>query len=358
MAGESAPPVQSWSHQTHIPPSAARAARSRPNGWQSLRAPIRPHSNQKAASVHPRTIVAVGRADRDGKRRGTRRQSRRRILDLAVIRLFHCHVAPRVNDRHGIRRSAHSAVHLTYAAISPPHPPPLLYCHRDRQPTPERCMTMYPSFLCSGALSIPHTSRSSVYSSYATGRPCLPSSPRTCGRRAALLRCAAATPSPTSPPLSCGAARHALLSAIRGTERGTRSPADTTAAVLAAIDAMVTACGGGEDASDGGPVTPAPGMEWVDRLAGRWRLLFSTESGLTALMGGGVPLVSAADVYQLVEGEGVLKVRHAHVVLEAGGWEGGRPASSPFGLVAHACWDLAHAAICGFIVHSPTGRLL
>lgn len=68
---------------------------------------------------------------------------------------------------------------------------------------------------------------------------------------------------------------------------------------MRAIDALVVACAGHEDEDEG---------DWVNRLAGRWRLLFSTEAGLTALMGGGVPLVSAADVYQLVESGGRLKV--------------------------------------------------
>lgn len=68
---------------------------------------------------------------------------------------------------------------------------------------------------------------------------------------------------------------------------------------MRAIDALVDACAGQEDEDEG---------DWVGRLAGRWRLLFSTEAGLTALMGGGVPLVSAADVYQLVESGGRLKV--------------------------------------------------
>ncbi|GAB0489263.1 hypothetical protein MMPV_000480 [Pyropia vietnamensis] len=89
-----------------------------------------------------------------------------------------------------------------------------------------------------------------------------------------------------------------LLSSIRGTKRGVESTVDTTAAVMRAIDALENACDGQGD-DDGG--------NWVNRLAGRWRLLFSTESGLTALMGGRVPLVSAADVYQLVESEGSLK---------------------------------------------------
>lgn len=103
------------------------------------------------------------------------------------------------------------------------------------------------------------------------------------------------------PPVSsaCTAARDTLLSSIHGTKRGVESPVDTTAAVMRAIDALVDACDGQED-NDGG--------DWVNRLAGRWRLLFSTESGLTALMGGRLPLVSAADVYQLVESRGSLKV--------------------------------------------------
>lgn len=114
-----------------------------------------------------------------------------------------------------------------------------------------------------------------------------------CSRRPSVL-CAAA------PPVSgaCTAARENLLSSIRGTGRGVESPADTTAAVMGAINSLVVACAGQEDEDEG---------DWVDRLAGRWRLLFSTEAGLTALMGGGVPLVSAADVYQLVESGGRLK---------------------------------------------------
>lgn len=68
---------------------------------------------------------------------------------------------------------------------------------------------------------------------------------------------------------------------------------------MEAIDTLVDACAG-HQGDDGG--------DWVNRLAGRWRLLFSTETGLTALMGGRLPLVSAADVYQLVENGGALKV--------------------------------------------------
>lgn len=76
---------------------------------------------------------------------------------------------------------------------------------------------------------------------------------------------------------------------------------------MGAIDSLVVACAGQEDEDEG---------DWVDRLAGRWRLLFSTEAGLTALMGGGVPLVSAADVYQLVESGGRLKVSRCFIPQE------------------------------------------
>lgn len=140
----------------------------------------------------------------------------------------------------------------------------------------------------------------------------------------------AATPS-VSP--ACIAARDTLLSSIRGTGRGVESPADTTAAVMQGIDALVDACAGQEDDDCG---------DWVNRLAGRWRLLFSTEAGLTALMGGGVPLVSAADVYQLVENGGALKVPWSRSPEDV-------CRSTLMGLAtgvrgAHPCWTLCRAS--------------
>lgn len=147
--------------------------------------------------------------------------------------------------------------------------------------------TMLPAFLSGG---VPRLSQAAGKSSAAQHATQCSRRPRT-----PTIKCAV-TPS-VSP--ACVAARDTLLSSIRGTGRGVESPAETTAAVMQAIDALVDACAGQED-DDGG--------DWVNRLVGRWRLLFSTEAGLTALMGGGLPLVSAADVYQLVESGWALKV--------------------------------------------------
>lgn len=165
-----------------------------------------------------------------------------------------------------------------------------LRVHNDPFPTSSLLWTlgtMLSAFIAGGVprlLPAARTSSSAQHGAQCSRRPRTPT-----------VLCSA-TPS-VSP--ACVVARDSLLSSIRGTGRGVESPAETTAAVMEAIDTLVDACAE-HQGDDGG--------DWVSRLAGRWRLLFSTETGLTALMGGRLPLVSAADVYQLVENGGALKV--------------------------------------------------